>query len=132
MVRISGYFRVDRSDVGTYMVQRIWSNKSALAGHDPCVPVLATPYFNAAPTIGNVSLTTRQGSIEVQGVTIPVGSSQDITFNLFSDAPVSPDWEITLIDGAELLQEASSFSFVYGRAASGHRIWRADCAVRRR
>jgi hypothetical protein len=115
----------------TYMVQRIWSNKSALAGHDPCVPVLDTPYFNAAPTIGNVALTTRSGSIMVQGVTIPVGSSQDITFNLFSDAPVTDDWELTVIDGAELLQGATSFSFDYGRVATGHNGQTITVAVKR-
>jgi hypothetical protein len=118
-------------DVGTYLVQRIWSNKSALAGHDPCVPVLATPYFNAAPVIGDVALTTRGGSIMVQGVTIPVGSSQDITFNLFSDAPVTADWELTVIDGAELLQGATSFAFDYGRVATGHNGQTITVAVKR-
>jgi hypothetical protein len=37
--------------IGSYMVQRPWSNASALAGHDPCVPVLSDPYFNAAPIL---------------------------------------------------------------------------------
>ncbi|HEX4452954.1 MAG TPA: hypothetical protein VH143_18900 [Kofleriaceae bacterium] len=118
-------------DVGTYMIQRIWSNKSALAGHDPCVPVLATPYFNAAPSIGDVALTTRNGSIMVQGVTIPVGSSQEITFTLFSDAPVAADWELSVIDGAELLQGASSFAFDYGRVTTGHNGQNITVSVRR-
>ncbi|HEY2365215.1 MAG TPA: hypothetical protein VGH87_02475, partial [Polyangiaceae bacterium] len=37
--------------VGSYFVQRSWSNASALAGHDPCVPALAQPYFAAAPVL---------------------------------------------------------------------------------
>jgi hypothetical protein len=116
---------------GMYMVQRIWSNKSALAGHDPCVPVLATPYFNAAPSIGDVALSTRSGSIMVQGVTIPVGASQEITFTLFSDAPVAADWDVAVIDGAELLQGASSFSFEYGRVTTGHNGQNITVSVRR-
>ncbi|HEX8791918.1 MAG TPA: hypothetical protein VF765_13280 [Polyangiaceae bacterium] len=43
--------------VGPYLVQRSWSNASAQAGHDPCVPVPAgTPYFNVAPAMGTEEL----------------------------------------------------------------------------
>ena len=39
------------TDVG-FMVQRTWSNSSALANHDPCVPNLAgVPYFQSAPQL---------------------------------------------------------------------------------
>jgi hypothetical protein len=116
---------------GAYMVQRIWSNKSALAGHDPCVPVLDTPYFNAAPTIGDTSLSTRNGSIMVQGLTIATGATQDITFTLFSDAPVAADWDVAVIDGAELLEGDSSFSFDYGRVTTGHNGQQITVAVKR-
>lgn len=36
--------------VGNYLVQRIWSNAAAMAGHDPCVPAPDGPYYNAAPS----------------------------------------------------------------------------------
>ena len=42
--------------VGNYMVQRLWSNAKALAGHDPCVPVLSAPYYNAAPVLNETVL----------------------------------------------------------------------------
>ncbi len=89
------------------------------------------PYFNAAPTIGDVALPTRNGAIMVQGVTIPVGASQEITFTLFSDAPVAADWDVAVIDGAELLQGASSFSFDYGRVTTGHNGQNITVSVRR-
>jgi len=109
--------------VGDYMVQRIWSNKSATAGHDPCVPALAGPYLNAAPTaatVGDISVTTHQGAIMTQGVTIPVGMTQEIDLKLFSDAPTTDDWGITIVDGAQLEGGTSSFSFQYDFTAAGH------------
>ncbi|HEY1548034.1 MAG TPA: hypothetical protein VGG28_09440 [Kofleriaceae bacterium] len=111
-----------RDVAGTYMVQRIWSNKAALAGHDPCVPALDTPYFNASPSIGNVSLTTRNGAIMVQGITVPLDGSTDVTFDLFSDAPVASDWDVALFDAASLFTTGTpaSFEFQYGRVASGN------------
>lgn len=45
------------TSVGPYVVQRSWSNASARAGHDPCVPTPAgTPYFNLAPAAGTEEL----------------------------------------------------------------------------
>ncbi len=90
--------------VGNYMVQRIWSNAAAAAGHDPCVPAPDGPYFNAAPELGGVSIMTGNGAILTIGDSIAVGSSKEITFDLFSDAP-SDDWDLSVIDGAQLVGE---------------------------
>src|SRR6185437_13055959 len=35
------------------LVQRVWSNAAAAAGHDPCQPNGATPYFNSAPVLAD-------------------------------------------------------------------------------
>ena len=116
--------------VGTYNVQRIWSNASALAGHDPCVPAPAGPYFNAAPTLGDVSVATHSGSIMTLGLTVPDGMSEQIDLKLFSDAP-APPWNITVIDAAALEQQPTSLSIEYGRTAGGSNGDTVSFAVRR-
>ena len=116
--------------VGSYLVQRIWSNAAALAGHDPCVPAPAGPYYNAAPTVGDILVATHSGTITTLGLTIPVGMSQQIDLKLFSDAP-APPWDITVLDGAALEQQPTSLSIEYGRTAAGSNGDTVSIVVRR-
>ena len=82
--------------------QRCWSNAAAAAGHDPCVPAVSQPYFNAVPVVSDtVSMTWSGYKIPAQGVRIPVGQSTTIEVDLFSDAP-TPDWTVTAIDYASM------------------------------
>ena len=84
--------------VGTYMVQRPWSNASALAGHDPCVPTLSDPYFNAAPVLkDSITMDYYGQSIVTKGVKVPMGKSVTVDVQLFSDAPTS-DWTVQAVD----------------------------------
>ena len=84
--------------VGPYMVQRTWSNASALAGHDPCVPVLPGPYFNAAPVLTAKQNITFQGEVTTtNGIPIALGETKTIDVRLFSDAPTS-DWSVDALD----------------------------------
>ncbi|HEY1954074.1 MAG TPA: hypothetical protein VGH28_00630 [Polyangiaceae bacterium] len=84
--------------VGSYMVQRLWSNVSAKAGHDPCAPVLAAPYYNAAPVFTEtVTLDYAGQKITTKGSQISLGKSKTIDVQLFSDAPTS-DWSVTAVD----------------------------------
>jgi hypothetical protein len=86
-----------------YTVQRIWSNKAALAGHDPCVPQPAGEvYFNAAPVMND---TTMLMGAEVRAVTIPVGQSLTIPVELFSDGPMAA-WTVGAVDPAMMLGSA--------------------------
>lgn len=80
--------------VGNFLVQRSWSNASAKAGHDPCVPVIASqPYFNAAPVL-NETVTLNFGqTITTKGVNIPIGMSKTIDVVMFSDKP-TPPWTV--------------------------------------
>jgi hypothetical protein len=80
--------------VGNFMVQRMWSNKAAAAGQDPCVPQLAQPYFNAVPEL--TSSVSVQGSQSL-GVVIPVGQTKTVNIHLFASAP-TPDWDVELVD----------------------------------
>jgi hypothetical protein len=68
-----------------FFVQRTWSNKSAKASHDPCVPIPnGEIYFNAAPAL--------------EQTTVAVGASATIDVTAFSDAPMPADWDITAVD----------------------------------
>jgi hypothetical protein len=85
------------------LVQRIWSNASALAGHDPCAPALpGTPFFNTVPvpnTKGPFTYDNGSGPVtyEVDSVHIPVGQSATIPLDFYSDAPTAP-WSVTAAD----------------------------------
>ncbi len=82
-------------DVG-YLVQRTWSNAAAAAGHDPCVPAPAVPYFGVdadAPDVFHDPF----AEADVHGVAIPEGQSRTIDVHLFSDAPTG-DWLVTALD----------------------------------
>jgi hypothetical protein len=90
--------------VGQYVVQRTWSNKSAAAGHDPCVPVTANPYMSAAPVLTeNVMIDPQDGTPlhPSKGVQVTTGTSKTIEVDMFSDAPTA-DWTVVAIDAASL------------------------------
>lgn len=79
------------TDIG-YAIQTMWSNAAALAYHDPCIPAASMPYFAAAPVLPDM-VTLLQAS--VPGVKIPVGSSQTIEVQLFSDGPTPGPWDVS-------------------------------------
>jgi hypothetical protein len=96
--------------VGSYVVQRSWSNASALAGHDPCVPALS-PYFVAAPVLNTKVQITFQGQpTTTNGIQIVVGDTKTIPVQLISDAPTS-DWSVGAID----VKSPSGFTFVWDK-----------------
>jgi hypothetical protein len=82
----------------TFTVQRTWSNKSAAAGHDPCVPIPeGEVYFNAAPRQSKVVLSK-------------AGATAVLDIDAFSDAPMAP-WTISAIDYASFQQGTPLLSF---------------------
>ena len=102
--------------VGSYFVQRSWSNASALAGHDPCVPALAQPYFVAAPVLTADQQITFQSQVATtKGVQIAVGDTKTIAVQLFSDAPTS-DWTVDAIDVAQ----PAGFTFSWDRTTGNN------------
>lgn len=81
--------------VESFMVQRVWSNASAKAGHDPCVPAPAGPYLRAVPVLEDmVPLDYRGREVTTRGVSVPVGESRTIDVQLEADAPTD-DWTVT-------------------------------------
>ena len=76
-----------------YALQRTWSNKSAKAGHNPCVPIpQGEVYFNAAPVL-NDTINIGQG-FNIKGAHIPIGESKTIDIKLFSDASTNGPFDV--------------------------------------
>jgi hypothetical protein len=90
-----------------FSVQRMWSNASAAAGHDPCVPAPKDPYFNAVPVAQEaitVDLSSVGGSTrtKTKGYKIAVGETKTFEVQLFSDAPMK-DWRVDVVQGGNPL-----------------------------
>jgi len=84
----------------TFTVQRIWSNKSAAAGNDPCVPIpTGEVYFNAAPRMSTVVLPK-------------VGSVATVTLDAYSTAPYPP-WTLNAVDFAAFQHGSAVLSFSF-------------------
>jgi hypothetical protein len=80
-----------------YTVQRTWSNVSAQAGHDPCVPQPASEvYFNTVPVLSDAVAVGGLGTL--RGVNIPVGSSKTVELDLFSDGDTGGPWDVQVED----------------------------------
>jgi hypothetical protein len=111
--------------VGLYEVQRTWSNASAAAGHDPCVPARTTPYLGVAPVLDDtVTLTFGGGGggggmVTTKGVTIPVGMSKTIEVDLFTDGPTA-DYTVAAVDVASALRgRPTELTFAWDKT-TGH------------
>ncbi len=102
-----------------YLVQRVWSNKQAALGHDPCEPDGAKPYFATAPVLNDTLMVDdpMAGKFTTKGAKIAVGKSGTIELELFSDAPTSGPWTVTPIDVFNMYYGTPpvlSFSFAGG------------------
>jgi hypothetical protein len=107
--------------VGNYAVQRSWSNASAAAGHDPCVPVMNTPYLGAAPVLTDdttLDLGDGTGAHPTKGIQIAAGSQKTIEVDLFSDAD-APDWTVKATDASALTGGSGELSFTWDKT-TGH------------
>ena len=93
-----------------FVVQRVWSNKSALAGHDPCIPEIAGQvYFNAAPVLPDtINLSIQGQTIDLTGVKIPIGQSKTIDVQLFSDGPTNGPFQVQAQDFNALMGQPAS------------------------
>jgi hypothetical protein len=91
--------------------QRTWSNSSALAGHDPCVPVPdGEVYFNAVPKMTDVI--DLGGGFTFKGASIPVGGTRTIDVNLFSEGPTDP-FSVQAYDAASLQGGAANLDLSF-------------------
>lgn len=84
-----------------YNLQRLWSNKSAAAGLNPCVPAPSEPYYNVAPLgLENVSvfMGAAVSPVSGYGYQVPIGGNKAIKLGFFSSLP-SAAWTITATEG---------------------------------
>jgi len=98
------YYHPAETSMSAYLVQRVWSNKAALAGQDPCVPGLTAAeepvYFNAFPNVGQVVAQYNGFQFPTYGVTIASGQQATIELDLFSNASTKgQEWSVSVIDG---------------------------------
>jgi hypothetical protein len=94
-----------------FTVQRIWSNKNAREGHDPCQPVLpGEVYFNSMPVLSDTTTLNIGQQVTFESVNVAVGSSITIDLDLFSDSDTgaidsggSGDWQVQVQDLNQLM-----------------------------
>jgi hypothetical protein len=99
-----------------FTVPRSWSNASAKAGHDPCVPAAAGPYFVTVPAAPDALTVTIDGAAqEVAGVRIPLGASRTIDLTLYSDEPTAA-WSIAAVDESSWRGGARQLGFQLDKA----------------
>lgn len=101
-------------------VQRSWSNASAAAGHNPCVPAPAVPNYSAV-ALGTVpiTLTNNTKTITTKGFMIPNGQSQTIHLGLYSDAPTS-DWTVSVVEGDDFSTPVTQHLTITQTVTSGN------------
>jgi hypothetical protein len=107
--------------VAGFPVTKIWSNASAAAGHDPCVPILqGDVYFNSAPVFTDKVTANIYGTkVPTKGVQVPTGQSKTIDVQLFSDAPTD-DWTVQAVDGSYFTGGAKELSFDWDRQSGNN------------
>jgi hypothetical protein len=107
-----------------HVVQRTWSNASAKAGHDPCVPQpTGEVYFNTVPVLSDSIALAGLGTL--RGVTIPVGSSKTIDLDLFSDGDTGGPWDVQVEDFLALTMGGTAtmgFSLDNTRGQNGDKL----------
>ncbi len=84
-----------------FAVQRMWSNQSARAGHNPCVPAPKTPYYNVTPLVQQpivVHVGSSTKDFATTGYRIPVGQSQTFEVGFYSDGPTEA-WTFQAVEG---------------------------------
>jgi hypothetical protein len=109
--------------VGSFLVQRTWSNASAAAGHDPCVPALSGAFVAAAPALPDtMTITTRNGgTITTEGVAVDMGQTQTVEVDVFADADTTDTASVGAMDVAQFLGTGTpSLEFQWDRQVGGN------------
>jgi hypothetical protein len=102
-----------------YVVQRSWSNKAALAGHDPCQPTLPNSvYFNAAPDLKeNVTASIQGQQVIVKGAKIALGETKTIDLDLFSDGDTGGPFDVEVKDMAAVFGQTPRLGLTLDRTS---------------
>ncbi len=65
-----------------FYVQRIWSNRNAHGGKNPCIPAASDPFLTAAPKLAD---TVDFFGATTTGVKVPAGTSKTIDVDIYSE-----------------------------------------------
>ena len=107
--------------VGTFNVQRTWSNAAAKAGHDPCVPAAPGPYIAAEPMLDDTTtIDGYTGAVTTRGVIVPVGMTKTIDVVLYSDVDGAGDFTAQAMDLAGVFGGAAELSFTWDKTSGGN------------
>ncbi|MGZ3451071.1 MAG: hypothetical protein ACXWUG_22410 [Polyangiales bacterium] len=95
-----------------FAVQRQWSNASAKAGHDPCVPAPSGAYFNVSPlhterVYADLSAYHMGTNVKSMGYHVAVGETRTFPIGFWSDGPTDA-WTIKVYEGNPLLGTSST------------------------
>ena len=74
----------------TYWVQRMWSNRAAVQGTNPCVPADINTYFYAAPMVPDHATINKYGTHVVPVVHVPLNSTVTIPVKLVALGVTGP------------------------------------------
>ena len=99
-----GNYFTDTEGAFSAAVQRMWSNSSGKAGHNPCVPTQSTVYYNTTPLALEpitVDLSTLGGEslVRAQGIKIKKGETKTFPIGFYSDGDTGGPWTVTLTEG---------------------------------
>lgn len=86
-----------------YAVQRSFSNRASIEGHDPCVPA-SRPFVYAAPAVETVDCSDCGGP--TQGVFVPAGTTRHVDVTLGSDAAAVQSMQVVVLSGSKLHLQA--------------------------
>jgi hypothetical protein len=88
-----------------FQTSRIWSNKAAAAGHDPCSWASSDAYFATVPDLPDeapipeyISYAANGKLVEggtTKALKVAVGETRTIDLDLYSDGPTSGPWTVS-------------------------------------
>lgn len=105
-------FYTDTEATFPFSIQRMWSNKSAAAGHAPCVPTTGAPYYNTTllepeNITVDASMYGLGGHFATKGVRILPGQTKTFAIGFYSDAALPP-WNIAAYEDNPLLGQSGA------------------------
>src|SRR5207237_242842 len=91
-------------------VQRSWSNREAIAGHNPCVPVDGNPYFLAVGQ-GDDALALFDGVLthETRGWQVAAGATRTIDVQLHGEDGAG-QWSVFAFDFTPFMHQPGSLA----------------------
>ncbi len=95
-----------------FAVARSWSNSSATAGREPCLPAPSVPYFNAEPVFPDM-VPMLVGNKQVEAPALVLGLDEERTIEVDAFAEAAMDWTLEAQDAATLAGKQPELVFAF-------------------